>query len=132
MSYQIKLPLVKSSEQGMEHINNPISSVVQDFKNLLLTTPFEKISDPNFGVGLPQYLFEYPTEDKKNQIRQNIIEKTSIYIPFLKINNISFSTYEEKLLLSIDFYVGSENNQNQIKLSFDVDPLQTNSDPVSD
>jgi len=119
-SYQISLPLKRSSERGFEHVTSIIQSVIQDFKSLLLTIPGEKIGDPNFGVGLPRFLFEYPSEPVKQEIRETIIEKTGRYLPFIRIKDIRYSTEEEKLLINIVFFVGSDSTVQQILLDFSI------------
>lgn len=119
-SYQISLPLKRSSERGFEHVTSVIQSVVQDFKSLLLTIPGEKISDPSFGVGLPRFLFEFPTELVKEEIRQTITEKTSRYLPFIRIKDIFYDVDGEKLLVAIAFFVGSDSTVQQILLDFSL------------
>ena len=62
-----------------------------NLRNILLTIPGEKISDPNFGVGLQQYLFELETVDFsslksriESQIRTYVL--TEGYIERFKVN----------------------------------------------
>jgi phage baseplate assembly protein W len=65
--------------------------VQQNFKNLLLTSPGERVMNPDFGVGLRQFLFE-PREHVIPQIKQRIENQTKKYIPFIEIKKIRFDT----------------------------------------
>ena len=65
--------------------------VQQNFKNLLLTSPGERVMNPDFGVGLRQFLFE-PREHVIPQIKQRKENQTKKYIPFIEIKKIRFDT----------------------------------------
>ncbi len=80
-------------------------------KNVLLTNPGEKISDPLFGVGLRQYLFSLSTEDfsiLQGEIRSQIRK----YIPYLTRFKVSLD------LTQIDF------NKLAVRVSFEVGPKE--------
>lgn len=62
--------------------------IKQNFKNLLLTAPGEKMMNPDFGVGLRDFLFD-PRQTTIINIRQKIQEQVTKYMPFivnLKVN----------------------------------------------
>jgi len=62
--------------------------IKQNFKNLLLTAPGEKMMNPDFGVGLRNFLFD-PRQATIINIRQKIQEQVTKYMPFivnLKVN----------------------------------------------
>ena len=61
----------------------------QNFKNLLLTSPGERIMDPNFGVGLRNFLFENSDDFTSNDIESKIREQIDIYLPFIDILRIN-------------------------------------------
>ena len=63
--------------------------VKQNLKNLLLTSPGERVMNPDFGVGLRRFLFEQ-RELVIPQVRQRIDQQINKYLPFVRINNISF------------------------------------------
>ena len=59
-----KLPLQLDSMMGSYALNKTDKGVIkQNFKNLLLTNPGERIMDVRFGVGLSRFLFENRSED---------------------------------------------------------------------
>ena len=114
-----KLPLRKGGSQGREgddaagggyNMNESyVSMVKQNFRNLVLTNPGERMMDIRFGVGLRHFLFEQNNESVHNEIAAKITEQTAKYLPFLQITEIDFVFSEVP---------GSANNDNL--LSVDV------------
>jgi len=68
------------------------SLVKQNFKNLLLTTPGERMMDINFGVGLRGYLFEPNDSFVQSEISGRIEEQVRKYLPYLEVLDIDFSS----------------------------------------
>lgn len=64
--------------------------VRQNLTNLLLTSPGERMMDPEFGVGLRRYLFENRTSQLLATIRSVIVSQVKKYMPFLAIQQIQF------------------------------------------
>ena len=55
----VKLPLRVTAENGPYGLTKDLASTVkQNFKNLVLTAPGERVMDANFGVGIYAMLFE--------------------------------------------------------------------------
>jgi len=59
---------------------------------LLLTSPGERVMDPNFGVGVKNYLFSMYSENVPAQLRSKIMEQVNIYLPVVSITSIDFRT----------------------------------------
>lgn len=96
VGYSPALPLVFSKE-GPYALNTQLEQVVkQNFKNLMLTEPGERIMDSNFGVGLKQYLFENKTIVIQEEIVENINNQVARYMSFLTIDNIEFENDEQE------------------------------------
>jgi len=69
----VKLPLIYDPSDGPYKLNKRMKEVVrQNFKNLVLTAPGERVMDPNFGVGLRNYLFEQISETLFTKISARI------------------------------------------------------------
>jgi phage baseplate assembly protein W len=51
-SLGVKLPLARDASDGYGMIKSFKTMIRQNFKMLLLTSPGERIMEPNFGVGL--------------------------------------------------------------------------------
>tara|TARA_R110000824_G_scaffold106363_2_gene251299 strand:+ start:35 stop:412 length:378 start_codon:yes stop_codon:yes gene_type:complete len=104
-----KLPLLVDSIDGHYGLTKTLHEVVQqNLKNLMLTTPGEKIMDSNFGVGLRNYLFENMTPEIKDRISGNIVTQTKRYMPFIEITDLQVLdslTGEAKLNVSITYQI---------------------------
>jgi len=91
-----KLPLQSDSKVGTYQLNENLrESIKQNFKNLLLTVPGERIMDIRFGVGLPMFLFEQHSADLKSVITSRINKQVSLYMPFVIVNEIIFRDAEQ-------------------------------------
>ena len=63
--------------------------IKQNLKMILLTNPGERIMIPDFGVGLPKYIFELETDDDiYDELIDIIREQVSIYLPVIEVNDI--------------------------------------------
>jgi phage baseplate assembly protein W len=68
------------------------TNVKQNLKMLLLTNPGERVFDPNFGVGIRQYLFEMVGQDDVYaEIDSKIKQQVALYMPYLKITRVQFN-----------------------------------------
>jgi len=86
-----KLPLQRDNVNGnYTLIVSYAEEVKQNFKNLLLTSPGERMMNPDFGIGLRSFLFE-PEQKVSGMIRQKITSQVSRYMPFIRINKILFN-----------------------------------------
>ena len=88
--------------------NEPEKAIKFNLKNILLTIPGEKLSDPSFGVGLIRYLFLNNNEDLKplrfvirEQIKRylNVFSSLEIETDVSKLND---QVLKVKLTYSID------------------------------
>lgn len=83
----VKLPLRRDQNDGLYKLNKRYKeSIKQNFKNLLLTSPGERVMRPNFGVGLREYLFEaYEGSTTAGEIRSRIRTQVDRYMPFIDV-----------------------------------------------
>ena len=80
---------------------NPSEAIKQNLKMLLLTRQGEYIMDSNFGVGLPEYLFETAVTIDFASIEQNIINQASTYMPYITIQNVAVSQGQDEMTMSV-------------------------------
>jgi len=101
------LPLRESDELDYEHLSNYEDLVKQNLKNIVLTSPGERVMDPSFGVGIMGFLFEQNTPSLRGSIEGKIREQVSKYMPFVNLTAININTSEDetKLSLSINYSV---------------------------
>ena len=115
----VKLPLQLDANDGPFLLNKTaVDAVKQNFKMLILTEEGEKIMDPKFGVGIKSYLFENFSSETTNRIRKKITEKASLYLPFIKINNINFNDLDASPNQAIDA------NELVISIDYEIEPLK--------
>ena len=115
-----KLPLQRDGSAGHELNKTYRDAIRQNFKNLILTVPGERIMDPNFGVGLVKYLFEQNSEMLRSEIRGKINQQVNIYMPFLKINEVSFfddDLASNTLNMRINYTISSFNLQDFLDIT---------------
>ena len=94
-----KLPLAPDNQDGYALNRTYFEMVQQNLKHIILTNPGERIMDPLFGVGIKKYLFEQNTPSTWSSISSRIREQVGKYLPYVRINDISFLV-DNSLLLS--------------------------------
>lgn len=113
-----KLPLIRSDEDGTYKLIKSYKELVkQNFKNLVLTAPGERMMDPNFGVGLRNFLFENDGEFLYSTLRAKIFEQVARYLPFISISLIDFES-QDSLINNLD------RNTLMVTLKYSIVPLQ--------
>jgi phage baseplate assembly protein W len=91
----VRLPLVYGTQDGPYILNKDVGEVVrQNFKNLLLTNPGERVMMPQFGVGLTGLLFEQMVPTTYDMINARIHEQVRRYMPFINLESIDYGTFE--------------------------------------
>jgi len=101
-----KFPLEIDRYVGAYALNTTLKEVVkQNFINLMLTSPGERIADINFGVGLRRFLFEQNTQNLQSEIATKIQGQTNKYMSFVSLGSVSFNKsqllngYEDQILI---------------------------------
>jgi phage baseplate assembly protein W len=89
-SLSLHLPITYNSADGFTMIKSVKRMIKQNFKMLLLTSPGERVMEPNFGVGVKNYLFSMYSENVPAQLRSKIMEQVNIYLPIVSITSIDF------------------------------------------
>jgi len=92
MAYDASLPFRRDATDGFGMVDTLADAVHQDLRILLLTAPGERTMDPLFGVGLKRFLFQNLTTSVLGEIEARIQQQVSKYLPFIKIENIQFSS----------------------------------------
>ena len=88
--YAPKLPLTLDPTDGYRLTKTTRENAQQNLKMLVLTSPGERIWEPDFGVGLYNYLFELDTQFLQDDIRERVRSQVRRYLPFITILGISF------------------------------------------
>jgi phage baseplate assembly protein W len=97
--------------------------VRQNLTNIILTTPGERIMDPEFGVGIKRFLFENRTSAVTSTIKNIINGQVKKYMPFVTIDNVVFSSDKENpnfLGIAILYTIVPTSTRDLIRLNFDL------------
>lgn len=82
-----RLPLSNNDRYGYSMLVTMRQSISQNLKCLMLTAPGERIMDPAFGVGLNKYVFQNFGPELVKNIKTNIRQQVSKYMPFVNIKD---------------------------------------------
>tara|TARA_R100000808_G_C2148047_1_gene156113 strand:- start:779 stop:1174 length:396 start_codon:yes stop_codon:yes gene_type:complete len=111
-----KFPLVLNTAEITYQLNVSYKEMIaQNLKNLLLTSPGERVMEPNFGVGLRNYFFEPLLPETLIQIRENVYSQVGTYMPFVEIIDVEFFESDD---------VGANPNMLSVKIMYAITPLQ--------
>jgi phage baseplate assembly protein W len=119
-SLGVKLPIARDVGDGYGMIKSFKTMIKQNFKMLLLTHPGERVMEPGFGVGLKKYLFENFNESTFARIERDIIKQTKIYLPVVRIQEISFAASDPdtgQLSISIHYAIPNLNIQDLLEFT---------------
>jgi len=114
-----KLPLTIDSQDGKYALNKTLrQAIAQNLKNLVLTAPGERIMNPDFGVGIRNYLFRENAAPLYAEIKAKIIRHVDIFMPFLRIVDVGFlSAHDDPINIS--------DNAIYVKIIYHITPLGT-------
>lgn len=121
-NYQPKLPLEVDSDGKFIKISNSTANVKQKLRMIILTSPGEKLMNPDFGVGIKRFLFEFEKinpvyeinnqnvdsielEDLEEKIKNLIINQCSTYLPDADIIDVKTKFDQSVMFLQIDYSV---------------------------
>ena len=99
-----RLPL-SLSEDGYRLNKTLTDAIAQDFKNLVLTSPGERVMDPEFGVGIRNFLFEQAGPILYGSIESKLEEQVRTYMPFIEIEELSMGAPSDNPLTADNLLV---------------------------
>jgi len=115
-----KLPLFRNETHGNYALIYSLSEEIkQNFKNLLLTAPGERMMNPDFGVGLRNFLF-MPRQHVITAVRQRVEGQVSRYMPLIRINKLQFNH-------GVDPEFADDRNVISILIEYDIPSLSLSS-----
>ena len=120
----LKLPFNRGKSGLFPQTETTLEQAGSNIKNLLLTAKGERIMQPNFGSRLRDLLFEQYTEDLTEEIKSEIQETISTWLPYItiaKVDIIQDETNPNQTQVDIDFSLNYEPNRfDSITLDFDT------------
>jgi len=82
------LPFHMNSEDGIALTKTMMDVIKQNFKNLVLTNPGERVMIPEFGVGIKRFLFELNNQETLGRVKSRISDQAKKYLPYISISDI--------------------------------------------
>ena len=105
MSLSIIFPINMNSETNAGIACHPsddtTAAIKQNMRMLLLTRNGEYVWDPNFGVGLHNYLFENDVTISSDFLESQIRDQTATYMPYVQIDGININIDSEYQTLKV-------------------------------
>ena len=99
----ISLPLSLDEKAGPYKSNVTLDEVAQqNIKMIVLTSPGERVMEPDFGVGIRNYLFEQETPFLVSDIQKRIGAQVQKYAPFIKIRELNIDIDSDNGFLSVE------------------------------
>tara|TARA_B100000131_G_C18009381_1_gene569827 strand:+ start:430 stop:807 length:378 start_codon:yes stop_codon:yes gene_type:complete len=118
----VKLPLSTDKIDGPYVLNKTLDSTIrQNLKMLVLTEPGERVMNGNFGVGLKRLLFEPVHPTTYERIKERIMSQTSLYLPFINIKDVVFSSNGPQVKVSIIYSLGDFEREDVLTISQVID-----------
>lgn len=113
-SYTNNLELFKANEKEELAPIYDVKAVITSVKNILTTSPGEKILNPTFGVDLRDYLFEPVSETGGFFLGKDLYDGLSLQEPRIKINTVRVKVDEDEQQydINLDISIPSLNVNN--------------------
>ena len=88
--------------------------------NYLLTNPGERISNPTFGAGLKNFLFEQIENDNLEGLEENIQQGITDNIPNVVIDNLEVSSNPDQytVTISLQYSIAQTGITDEVELTF--------------
>lgn len=124
--YGPKWPLSKGNKDVFELYDDVKDQISFYLKNLILTSPGENLSDPNYGVGLRRFLFEQNLESTRGEIASEVSLQISTYLPYLDVQNVEVDATSSEIdsnsmSLKITYYIPNDVIQQVFELDLNPD-----------
>lgn len=85
----VALPLSMDTVDGAYALNKSMRRMAeQNLKMVLLTSPGERVMQPDFGVGIRNYLFEQNARGLTAGLKQRIQNQVTKYLPYMIITDL--------------------------------------------
>ena len=120
MIYAPKFPLKFDDTYGFENVDDVRQLISFHLKNLIFTFPGEKISDPDYGIGIEKYLFNNFSDGMFNALADDILESILRYLPYLNVVNVLVGGDHDLQTMNIKILYTLPNNASVFSASYVV------------
>jgi phage baseplate assembly protein W len=115
------LPLNRGESFDYDYVRNLEDLVKQNLKNILLTIPGERVMNPEFGVGISNYLFEN-FGSFEGDLRARISSQVLKYAPFVDLKSVDISSEDDHVLrVTLNYIIPSLSVEDQLSVGTTTD-----------
>jgi len=120
-----KLPVsVSKAENGMALTMSIAENTKQNLKNVILTSPGERVMLPDFGVGVRRYLFQNQSSHTVSELRGRIREQIETYLPAVSIKELEVYFVEDVMNINLKYSVRGIISDDRLDLSLDTNSMR--------
>ena len=114
--YTPLLPLSRGQSFDYDYVRSLEDLVKQNLKNILLTIPGERSMNPDFGVGVSNYLFENFGSFEED-LRARIFSQVLKYASFIDLKTVDISSEDDQVLrVTIKYIIPSLSVEDQLSV----------------
>ena len=124
--YGPKWPLKKVNEDVFEMYDDVNQQISFYLKCLILTSPGENLSDPEYGVGLRRFLFDQNIGSTRDLISNSISSQISAYLPYIDLQDVSVTASpseidENSMSIRVSYYIPNNTVEQVFELNLNPD-----------
>ena len=120
-----KIPVsVSKAENGLSLTRNLAENTKQNIKNVILTSPGERVMIPDFGVGIRRFLFENDTPEASAELRSRILTQLATYMPSVVVKELEVFTVEQVLNIKLVYFISGILSNDVLDLSLDLNSVR--------
>ena len=94
MSIGFTLPLQRGDGGYFEVSNDLLTQIKSNFINLVSTMKGERMSNPEFGCDIHQYVFNFNNEELPNKARESVEEAVARWMPYIELEKFEIETID--------------------------------------
>ena len=123
--YGIKYPFTIQNLNNifMDLNTNPDDKLLSEILHVILTPKGQRIRMPNFGTNLIKYIFEPNDQSSWDNVKNEITNSVSTFVPNAKLVNIDVLQDEaddNRILLKIEYSVSKGNSVENNKVIVEI------------
>ena len=91
----LSLPLKNGNNQDFKMTKTSLEQSQYNIKNLLLTNVGERVSQPEFGSRLREFIFEQIDDNLPNKIEEEVRRSVNTWLPYVNIISVETLTQDD-------------------------------------
>jgi hypothetical protein len=91
----LSLPLKNGNNQDFKMTKTSLEQSQYNIKNLLLTSVGERVSQPEFGSRLREFIFEQIDDNLPNKIEEEVRRSVNTWLPYVNIISVETLTQDD-------------------------------------